>query len=125
MGEAFLAAKKERFNHQRDKAVEDQLKGENLFSALPDIHTALYRCALKDDTNYQPEVGDGVVVSVLERQFARVSHKNEIIGHVIAPDARKLIESLSRTNLLMLASTVHTVSELTRTFTISIDPPTT
>jgi hypothetical protein len=120
MGEAFLSAKKERFDHGKDEAVKKEFKTENLLSLLPDVQTAEYRCALTS-AEYKPEVGDRVIVTSLDANKVDVLLQNVIIGHVLAADAAKLIRVLSQSNIRMLAATVRSVGKLTPTFTISVE----
>jgi hypothetical protein len=43
MGIAFISAKAERFQHQRDEAFENELGSPNLFSGLPEAVLQTYR----------------------------------------------------------------------------------
>jgi hypothetical protein len=120
MGEDFLIAKKERFDHQRDQAVEQKFKAENLFSSLPDVRTIVFRCALTS-RDHSPEPGDHVVVASLEEGTLQVLYENTVMGKVLQSDGEKLRTLLTQSGVQMLAATVHNVARLTPHFTIAID----
>jgi hypothetical protein len=122
MGEAFLSAKKNRFDHGKDEAVKKDFKTENLFSRLPDIRTAEYRCALTS-SEHRPEIGDRVVVASLDSTKVQVLLQNVIIGYVLAADAAKLKRSLTESSVRMLAASVRSIGILTPTFKIAVELP--
>jgi len=122
MGEAFLSAKKERFDHDRDNAVRKEFKAGNLLSLLPDILTDEYRCRLTSP-EYKPTVGDRVVVASLNSARVEVLHRNVIIGHVLTHDAAKLRQLLTTSTFMMLAAEVRSIGKLTPTFVIAVEIP--
>ncbi len=122
MGEAFLSAKKDRFDHGKDEAVKKDFKTENLLSLLPDMLTAEYRCVL-NSAEHKPDVGDRVVVASLDSTKVEVLLQNVIIGHVQVADAAKLRRSLTQSSVRMLAATVRSIGKLTPTFTIAVEMP--
>ena len=119
MGEAFISKKKERFEHCRDAAVDEDFKKENLLSLLPDVSITVYRCILTS-SDYTPEVGDVVALAELTAGKISVLERNVEIGYVQPEDAKMLLTALGQSSVRMLVGEVHSVGKLSRTFTVTV-----
>ena len=122
MGEAFISSKKERFEHQRDAAYEEQLNSENLFSGVPDVVTTVYRCVQTAD-NVPLEAGDRVLIADLREKNLVVLYNNSVVGCVEPRDGSKLRAVLGDSPRKMLVAVIHSAPTFNRVFTVSIDVP--
>jgi hypothetical protein len=119
MGEAFLAAKQERFQHLRDSAVEAEFKSEDLLSRIADASTICYRCRRSDST-YLPIIGDAALIVANESGDLLVVHQNSVVGMMLVDDAHKLKEKLSGSPICMLLAVVTEWTELTEIFHLGL-----
>lgn len=120
MGEAFISAKKEKFEHQRDIAVENDFTSENLFSRMPDVSTTEYRCVLTSG-DYKPDIGDAVLVASIEAGKVNLLFRNVLVGYVQKGDAEKLQTILAKSSAKMLVASVVSVGKLSRSFNIILN----
>ena len=86
MGIEFIAAKGEKFGHQRDAAFE-KLESENLLSRLPEQVVTVFRCRSEGDA--KPDVGDRVLLNDARTRI-EVLLSNRLVGVVMARDAAEL-----------------------------------
>jgi hypothetical protein len=120
MGEAFISSLKARFEHQRDKSLEEQLGAADLLSRLPDVMTTLYRCVLTAK-GCPVQENERVLIVNLGEQNLSVLWKNQVIGHVLAGDGQKLRDVLSGSARKMLVAVVHSLPKIGNIFTVAIE----
>lgn len=118
MGIAFITAKAENFQHQKDEAFEEQFNAENLFSALPDSIKPTYRCmACVEDL---PEVGAGVLLHHSGNEIV-VLCLNRQIGTVMSPDAAELVGLMQGRHTQALAGQISEHRPLTGIFSVRLN----
>lgn len=121
MGVAFISAKRAGFEHRRDSAKEAELNDPNLFSALPEAKTALFRCELTQ-TDLLLQLGQMVLVSSTGDGRLSVLLTNRIVGRVLPQEAVRLQPTLNRCPAQMIPARVVKVPKLGRRFSIQIEP---
>lgn len=117
MGIAFITAKAERFQHQRDAAFEEELASPNLFSGLPEQirHTYRFR-ALSSEV---PGIGTPILIFRSEGQI-RAFHLNLSIGRALEPDASELSEIMDQNQTTTLAAQIVELRPMSGTFVVAM-----
>src|SRR5580698_7356064 len=100
MGIAFINAKAQRFQHARDIAFEEEYTSANLFSALPDTTSEIFRC--KAVPHVIPEIGTAVLL-YRTRSEIKVFSLNNQIGTVMSPDRSVLMKKMDAAKVEVLA----------------------
>jgi hypothetical protein len=119
MGEDFLSAKREKFNHESDEAVKDQFKSENLLSKLPESLNVEIRC-IRTSNIIEITPGETVALAALDDSGVSVFIRNEVIGKVKSEDAQKLRTLFETTVIKMFVATIISVGKMTPTFSVVI-----
>lgn len=117
MGIAFITAKAEKFKGRRDKAYEEQLESENLFSGIPEIVARTYRC--KATAGELPVTGT-MVLLYSSGETVLVLHLNQEVGTVMSPDMSEIKEVMERAHTDMLPARVVEVRPLSGIFCVQL-----
>jgi hypothetical protein len=117
MGIAFITAKAERFQHQRDAAFEEQFGTPNLFSGLPEEILQTYR--FKALTAEVPGIGTPVLIFRSEGQV-RAFHMNLPIGLALKPDGAELGEMMDQHQTSTIAAQIVELRPISRTFVVAV-----
>jgi hypothetical protein len=118
MGIAFITAKAERFQHQRDEAFKKELGSPNLFSGLPEaiIHTYRFKAIAEEI----PAPGTGVLIFRSEG-LVRAFHLNVAIGVALPPDAAELGEIMDQQGTAALAARIAELRPASGTFVVAVE----
>ncbi len=103
MGIEFITKKSQKFGTVRDAAFEDEFMSTNLFSAVPDATSELFRCKAVPDA--MPEVGTAVLLYSTGAGI-KVFHLNNQVGTVMSPDAAALKKKMADAHTEVVAAIV-------------------
>jgi hypothetical protein len=118
MGEAFISAKCERFNHQTDAAVEKELKSPDVLTRLPTITMVIYRCIRT--ANVVIAKGERLLIAEMQKAHLSVLRNNEEIGYVENADSQTLRKLFSETPHKMVVATVEDPPQVSSLFTVTV-----
>ena len=117
MGIAFITAKAERFQHQRDAAFEEQFGTPNLFSGQPEEILQTYR--FRALTEELPGIGTPVLIFRSEGQV-RAFHQNLPIGVALEPDGSDLGGMMDLDQTSTIAARIVELRPMSRTFVVAV-----
>ncbi len=124
MGSGLQILRAKAFKHKGNKAKEELLESQNLFSNNPEILRHVFKCIPTND-QHTLAVGDTVFITDQGEELVRVLYDKSHIGNVDASGSKLLRKALfsipDAQNVTV--GTVHSLATLTKKFSVVLDDP--